>query len=385
MLYIHIPFCKGKCIYCDFYSGGNPDWKRYNKALVNELSERIGEIDKSLSSVYIGGGTPSLMPAKDFTELMSSIKEILSLNNITFSPSLEFTIEVNPEDVDEEKITVWKNAGVNRISMGIQSLDDELLKLLHRRHDANRALNALRLLKTGFDNISVDIIYGIPGQTIPSIRQNLESILSYSPDHISAYALTYEEGTPMWALNRSGKFPRQEEEVYINQGDFISEYLESKGYERYELSNYCLAGCRSRHNSGYWKGSAYLGLGPSAASYDGIDRRKTNPHNLKQYLNRFDYDEIYSDGKPNVLPFYEEESLSTEELMEEMVMVALRTADGIDLNEFEKEFGKSNATRITQRAEKWISAKKMTLRDDRIFFNKNGWHISDYIILDLLS
>lgn len=379
MLYIHIPYCKGKCIYCDFYSGGNPDWQKYLKALVNELSERIGEIDGSLSSIYIGGGTPSLIPPEYFHRMVEALKKELASNGITLSSDLEFTVEVNPEDIDSAHIEAWLKSGVNRVSMGVQSFVDEELTLLHRRHDAAKAHDAAKLLRANFENISLDLIYGLPCQTEERLRQTLERMIELRPQHISAYALTIEEGTPLSVFEIQGRIERLSDSEYVRYGRIIEAELEAAGYERYEISNYSLPRFHSRHNSGYWDGKPYLGLGPSAASYDGGKRRRSNKADLRGYIERFT-----SDGKQGKENFYQEEVLEDEELREEMVMIRLRTAKGLDLREYGERFGSVELERLLRQAGRWEKSGDIVVGEGWMRFSRRGWEISDYIILDLV-
>lgn len=376
MLYIHIPFCKGKCIYCDFYSGGNPDWNKYLKAAANELSERISQLQgRSLSSVYFGGGTPSLIPAKDFIRFNEEIFNIISLNSILLDKNIEATLEVNPEDVTPENIAAWKAGGVNRISMGVQSLNDDVLKFLRRRHSASKAVLAFEALRKEFANISVDIIYGIPGQPIESLEQTLSSVVALGANHVSAYALTYEAGTPLSLLRDRGAFREVDEDEYLLAEDLIVDSLAKAGYDRYEISNFALPGFESRHNSGYWAGKPYLGIGPSACSFDGTSIRQNNPSNLKAYLSRFDY----RDGRHDYSPFYMQESLSAEERIEETIFTRLRTRGGISLKEYEDMFGSAELQRLLKVSSRWVDSGDMKLTDSSLFLTGKGFKISDYI------
>lgn len=379
MLYIHIPYCLGKCIYCDFYSAGNPDWVKYLKAAASELSERTDELrGDSLSSIYIGGGTPSLIPETPFSQFIKEIDTILKRNEIKKGPEMEFTLEVNPEDVSEEKIRIWQTLGINRISMGVQSLNDTELKLLKRRHDSRKALKALQMLKTYFDNISVDLIFGIPGQTKEILNSSISKILEFFPTHISAYALTYEEKTPLFVLREKGKIKECSEENYLILEELIRERLYMAGYEKYEISNYALPGYRSRHNSGYWSGKKYLGIGPSASSYDGSSIRRTNPSNLKSYIERF------TSNKYSQTPFYHQENLTIEELIEERIFISLRTSQGIDLVKYSKDFGENSKKQLLQSASRWIKSEHMILSDHFLSLTTKGVAIADHIILSLV-
>ena len=367
MLYIHIPYCKGKCIYCDFYSGGNPDWKKYLKAVASELSVRADLLrGDCLSSIYIGGGTPSLIPPDEFTVFMADILSILRERKIEPAPDIETTIEVNPEDVDIPHVSTWKAGGINRVSMGVQSLEDKELKFLKRRHNAERALRALELLRGAFNNVSIDLIYGIPGQTEESLNFTLDRIIAQGPQHVSAYALTYEHATPLGVWRDRGQVTETPEETYLKFDDIISGRLEEAGYERYEISNYALPGYHSRHNSGYWNGNPYLGLGPSASSFDGDRRRRTNRADLHRYL----------EGTFN----YDEEILSREERLEEIVMVSLRRRHGIDMSQLTL----SERGSVLAKAQRWVESGHLVFEENHLALTKKGIRISDFIILSLI-
>lgn len=380
MLYIHIPFCKGKCIYCDFYSTGKPDWNKYIKAVSTELSERIDELKAdSLSSVYIGGGTPSLMPARTFMQFWEGITGILNSGRKSISDKTEITVEVNPEDVDEERARCWKDCGVNRISMGVQSLVDSELMTLHRRHNAWKAINSFNILKEHFSNISLDIIYGIPGQTKESLTYTLEKMTSLAPQHISAYSLTYEPGTPLSVLREQGRIQEVTEEESIEFGRIVSQFLEKASYERYEISNYALQGFQSRHNSGYWTGNSYLGLGPAASSFDGQTVRRTNTANLKSYLEFY----LNPDARTKK-QFYEEECLSTEERAIETIFLSLRTRRGLNLKDFERMFGPAKLSDLKTKSMRWIDSDHLRLNEHILSLTSKGIDISDHIILSLI-
>lgn len=380
MLYIHIPFCKNKCIYCDFYSGGNPDWNKYLKAVETELSSRIGELEgERLSSIYFGGGTPSLMPLDRFGEFFNSIKNILRLHDVSLAKDIEVTLEVNPEDVTRESVKLWNENGVNRISMGIQSLIEDELKLLKRRHTALKAIESAELIKERFHNLSLDIIYGIPGQTAETLNSTLEGILALQPTHISAYSLTYETGTPLIVFRDKGIIKECSEEDSILFSNIIIDTLERRGYDRYEISNFALPGFESRHNSGYWTGKKYLGLGPSASSYDGGNIRRTNPHDLKGYINYFSEN---LQGKTE--KFYMEEELTKEELMEERIFTSLRTAKGLNLKSYTSGFGEMEAERLKKAAHRWVNTGHLIMDEEGVRLTKKGFEISDYIILSLV-
>lgn len=371
MLYIHIPYCKGKCIYCDFYSGGNPDWEKYLKAVASELSARIDELGGDcLTSIYLGGGTPSLIPADYFGRFMKKVWNLLERSHIDISKEIEVTIEVNPEDVDHRKAAQWKESGINRVSMGAQSFDDVELKLLRRRHSAQKIHDAFHILKQYFNNISLDLIYGIPGQSCETLERNLKSLIQLQPQHISVYALTYEPGTPLEIKRQKGQIKECLEDEYLAMERVINEKLSEGGYERYEISNYSKEGFRSRHNSGYWSGKPYLGLGPSACSYDGGNVRRTNPANLKLYLEN---------------PVgYSEERLTAAELAEEYIMLRLRTKEGIETKDYAEKFGVEELTRLEKASSRWLESGHLQSRGTRLMLTEEGITISDHIIMHLV-
>ncbi|MCH5213757.1 MAG: radical SAM family heme chaperone HemW [Muribaculaceae bacterium] len=377
MIYLHIPFCKGKCIYCDFYSGKKTDTDRYIKAAIREFEHRKDELlGCSLSSFYIGGGTPSLLEPGELAQLVNGIRDLFPKADIVPAEDMEFTIEVNPEDVSPEKIKAWKELGINRVSMGVQSLDDSELTFLHRRHNARKAVEALTLLKDNISNVSVDIIFATPNQTVGSLTSSVEKIVELAPQHISAYSLTYEPHTALSLLRERGSIRECDEDTAVRLGRTVDEILSEAGYCRYEISNWAKPGFHSRHNTGYWNGLPYLGLGPSAASFDGDACRRTNPADLKNYV---DFWEKIS----QVSPFYVEERLDLQARQDEMLFLTLRTADGLDLNAFAAEFGERAAQRLVKAAERWVSSGKMKSDGSRLCMARDGFEISDFIILDL--
>lgn len=377
MLYLHVPFCKGKCIYCDFYSGGNPDWPLFVKAVCAELDLRAGLLaGKTLSSIYFGGGTPSLIPPDVFSSLVGAIRAVLERRSVSLSPSLEFTIEVNPEDVSPALALVWKSAGVNRVSMGVQSLDDSELRFLRRRHSSEGALVAFDILKRHFNNISLDFIFGIPGQSRGSLARSLRALLDLRPEHVSAYALTYEPGTPLVVLRDAGRFSPLPDDACRSLGDFFFSSLQQAGYLRYEVSNFCLPGFESRHNSGYWSGRPYLGLGPSASSYDGASLRTANHPDLKGYIRNFALSQ-------SPVGFCSEDVLSPADRLAERLFLSLRTSRGLDLDAFSADFGPDECARVLKAASKWIDSGHLALSGSRLSLTPPGFWISDFIISSL--
>ena len=371
-IYVHIPFCKRKCLYCDFYSCTDLSVKdAYVDALVDEMSLRRKYITK-VDTVYFGGGTPSLMSAKDFVRIFSSINKLFDLSNCA-----EITVEINPDDITPEYADALAELPFNRVSIGIQTFDDDELHFLNRRHDALQAVEAVkRCQDAGFTNISIDLIYGLPGQTLSSWDKNLECALALGVPHISAYHLIYEENTPITQLKDTGKIIPVDEDTSLLLFSRLIERLSVSGYEHYEISNFSLPGYRSRHNSSYWDGTAYLGLGPFAHSYNGCDEREWNIASLPAYL----------EGIRNRSPRVTSERLDLPTRYNEYIITRLRTKEGFLSSELERRFGKELFAYCLRQAERYI-ASGMLLREenDRIRLSEKGIFVSDSIMCDLMK
>ena len=374
-VYVHVPFCRRKCIYCDFFSVVErlADWPALVGSLLAEARQRAGAFagDDSPypSSLYIGGGTPSLIPADEFRCLAEGLLALFP------DGTEEFTIEVNPDDVSEEKVAVWSAAGVNRVSMGVQSLVDSELKTIGRRHTAVDAIRAFDRLRKSFGNISLDLIFGLPGQTCDSLRHTAEGFLDMSPEHISAYSLMYEEQTALTRMRDSGAIAEASEVDSVEMFSMVSGMLADAGYEQYEISNYARDGYRSIHNSAYWQGLPYLGLGPGAHSYDGLRTRRANRPDLKAWQ-----------GAESGFP-YTEEILSDDELREEYIMTRLRTREGISLEDFARSFGASERARLLRQARQFTapagSEPLLSRTDSSLSLTKSGIMLSDEVISSL--
>ena len=379
-IYIHIPFCAGKCVYCDFFSAGvsQADWPRYVRALLNELEERKNELRGDLSTLYIGGGTPSLMDGEAFAEMAEGIRRITEKRDSWE----EFTIEVNPEDVNEARCIEWRLCGVNRISMGVQSFVDSELRSVRRRHDSRKAIAAAKLLRKHFDNISLDLIFGLPGQIIESWKESVETALSLNPDHISAYSMMLEPGTPLTVLAEQGRVVLPDENTNVEMFRYLTEHLSTRGYVQYEISNYARVGYESRHNRRYWLGNPYIGLGPGAHSYDGERIRRSNPTQLREYLERFDTSNSSRDGETP--PFYKEEVLTDDELMEERIMLAMRTREGLDMKAFSLRFGEEAGRAVMQSSITLAKQKLVENNNGHVRLTPEGVMLSDDVILRLV-
>ncbi len=375
-LYIHIAYCRKKCIYCDFFSAGEriADWHGYVDALCSEFRKRIIEMACPLRTVYFGGGTPSLMPADEFSRLCDFIKPYMGTVE-------EFTIEVNPDDVTEEKLEVWNKCGVNRLSMGIQSFDDKLLASIGRRHDALTAREAYKLARKYFDNISIDLMFGLPGHTLDMWKKDVAEAIRMRPEHLSAYSLMYEPSTVLTVLRDSGRVKEASEEISEQMFLFLIHQLKKAGYDHYEISNFALPGFRSIHNSSYWHQTPYLGLGPSSHSYDGQRKRKANRADIRGYL---EYWNKESSEQNKSVPFYETEILTYEQLKEEYIMTRLRTREGIPLNDFRLRFGEEAFVRLIAKAQSLKKQGLILIDIDSVSLSESSILISDSIIVDLL-
>lgn len=390
-VYVHIPFCRRKCLYCDFYSVGErlAPWPAFVDALCREASLRIpasGILSHgSPLTLYIGGGTPSLIPPDEFRRLSSHLLSIIG-------EPVEFTIEVNPDDVSPQMVRTWREAGVNRVSMGVQSLIDAELRAVGRRHSSADAISAFHMLREYFSNISLDLMFGLPGQTVESLARSLDGIIGLSPEHISVYSLMYEERTTLTRLRDSGKLAETPEEDSEAMFRLVCSRLKDGGYEHYEISNYAKPGFRSRHNSSYWAGIPYIGLGPGAHSYDGLRTRTANHPDFKKYLRKYasenpsssdssHSEEILTD-MVEILPA-NVEILTEDELREEMIMTRLRTAEGLNLPEFASRFGESALNRILAAAQKWLPSASIKVFPNFISIPEDSFIISDDIISSL--
>ncbi len=371
-LYIHIPFCESKCIYCDFYSMANNNHliDKYIDALLVEAVLRKKELNsETLTTAYLGGGTPSLLSITQLSKLVNGLKKVFD-----FSEVEEFTIEVNPDDVTADYIQQAKSLGINRVSMGVQSFSDEDLRFINRRHTAKQATDAIHIInKAGIDNISIDLIYGIPGQNIEMWKNNVDTAISLSVQHISAYTLMYEDGARLSVMRSLGKITEMDDAVVAAMYDYLVAQLKSNGYIHYEISNFALPGLHSRHNSSYWNLTPYLGLGVAAHSFDGTVRR-FNPSNLKMYL------DTLGEGKLCV----EVENITEAERYDEYVMLRLRTADGIDADELMHRFGEKYYQFFIEKAKPLVSERSLINENGRYYIPENHIMISDNITCDLL-
>lgn len=364
-LYLHIPFCHAKCAYCDFFS--TPDSRMaadYVEALRKEYEARIAEMGSGtrFDTIYLGGGTPSSLTEPLLDRLMSWLP---------VADATEITIEVNPEDVTP-RFARWLYASpVNRVSMGVQSLDDNELRFIGRRHSAADALSAYETLRSaGIDNISLDLIFGLPLQTVDSFISTLRHTLELQPDHLSAYALMLEPGTRLRAMAQAGRFEETPGELLDEMYRRLCEATRHAGFEHYEISNYARPGLRSRHNSSYWNLTPYLGLGTGAHSFDGL-RRRYNPNDIRRYV-----------AAPATFTQSDEETET--ERINDYVMIRLRTAEGLSLTDAAHRFGEVTARRILGNARHAIARGDVLHADSALTIAEEKLLVSDPIIADIM-
>lgn len=371
-LYLHIPFCSRRCVYCDFYSTTRTDlMPRYAGCLVREMGLRRGELQGPLHTLYIGGGTPSLLPPALVGKLLDAAEACFGIR-----PDAEVTLEGNPDDLTLPLLRDLRGAGINRLSIGVQSFSDATLSFLRRRHTARQACEAVEnARRAGFDNLSIDLIYGLPGESLEQWRANLAAALALEPEHISAYLLSYEEGTPLETLRRRGRVQEAGEDFALACYRLLAAALRSAGYEHYEISNFALPGRIARHNSSYWQGVPYLGCGPSAHSFDGAGRR-WNDSSLTAYM------EALGRG---LLPPHTCEERGRFTAYNDYIVTRLRTSRGLSLAEVEALFGADAAAFALRAAGPWLQAGRLVrTAGGRLRLTEEGMFVSDAVMEDFI-
>ena len=370
-IYIHIPFCERKCFYCDFYSVDNLELREeFLKSLSKELFLRsVIDDNKEMDTIYFGGGTPSVMDPQYIDGMLNDINYFYSI-----APNAEITIECNPNSLTLDKLKAYKKSGINRISLGVQSfIDSELffLRRLHNSVDARKSID--NIFNSGFSNVSLDLIYSVPGTDLQSLDYNLSEIVKYKPQHISAYSLIYEGGTPLTNDLESGVFEKLDETLEADMYAYVMKYLQDHGYEHYEVSNYSLPEFKSRHNSNYWNHTEYLGFGPSAHSFLN-GRRIANHSDIRKY---------FLDLNIGMLPIVSEEMLTDEMLFEEFVFLGLRS-EGINLSklnqQFNVDFVENNKNIVTS----LINEGYIIQSDDILRLTDKGFLVCDDICSKLM-
>lgn len=369
-LYLHIPFCKQACYYCDFHF--STDSRHVNEvleAMEKEMALRRSFLSSPLETIYFGGGTPSLLEGDQLASFLAHAERTFGI-----APKAEITLEANPDDLTRAKLHAIRAAGVNRLSIGIQSFQDDILKYLHRAHDAKAARQSLEDSRhAGFANISIDLIYAIPGLDLPHWDATLREAGAFRPEHLSAYSLTIEERTVFGNYLRKGKIRRVEDEQAARQFERMQEALEDFGYEHYEISNFSLPGFHSRHNSSYWLQKPYLGIGPSAHSYDGA-RRYVNVSNNAKYAQALSNDQI-----PATI-----EELTAANKINEYILTRLRTRWGLDLKVLHDQLGDDLAGRTEAILRRYADQGLLVVNGPEVKLTRRGMLLADQITEDLM-
>lgn len=370
-IYIHVPFCKTRCAYCDFFSTTLHDMKsRYVDALCQELVMRRNYLhDTPIGTLYFGGGTPSQLSENDFHSIFNQIEEVYGLEACE-----EITLEANPDDLTDDYVEMLTTLPFNRISMGIQTIHEPTLQLIGRRHTAQEAIEAVhRCQQQGFTNISIDLIYGLPGETLEQWKEDLLMAFSLKVQHISAYHLTYEQGTRLWQMLQRKEICEVDEDTSVELFRILCEEMQKAGYEHYEISNFALSGFRSRHNSAYWHEVPYLGCGPGAHSFDG-DSREWNVSSLPKYI------ETLEQGQRN----YEQETLDKDTRYNEFIMTRLRTCEGFSLSDLQQRFGQAYHDYCLHLATPYMRQGLLLQKENTLRLSREGIFVSDDIISDLM-
>jgi len=372
-LYFHIPFCRKACRYCDFHFTVSVHQK---EAMINAMVKEIASthnnyVKQEFNTLYFGGGTPSVLDEKEIKQLLFAASEKFNLTKLE-----ELTFEANPDDLNEDYLKMLKDNGFNRLSIGIQSFQEKDLELLRRSHTAKQAKQSIeKALKLGFKNLTIDLIYGIPGLDFNSWKNNLETLTDFEVNHISAYHLTFEPGTVFDHWRKKGRIEVMDEKESLKQFDFLISFLKENKFLHYEISNFAKEGFISKHNFNYWNQTPYLGIGPSAHSFDGKER-KWNISNNKSYIELIDIE----GGK-----YYEKELLREKDVYNEYMITGLRTYLGVDLNEIMKRFG-DNYVKYTQKtAKNFLEDEKLVLENEKLKLTKKGIMISDFILEKFLK
>lgn len=367
-LYLHIPFCESRCYYCDFYSSTY----KGNRSLLltsieKELADRKHYLKEPVRTIYLGGGTPSQLTLEELSTLLQTVYD-----NYDCAVE-ELTMEVNPEDLSADYLEGLKSLGVSRLSIGIQSFNDVDLKRINRRHTAQKAIEMVRLAQQiGFDNISIDLIYGLPQQTLTGWKVNIQQAIDLNVQHISAYSLTFEEGTMLTKMRDRGEVKEADEELSFEMFKLLRHTLSENGYVPYEISNFALPGYESKHNSSYWNYVPYLGVGPSAHSFDGQSRR-WNVANSRLYISKMAEGDTY----------YNTETLDNFTRYNEYVMTGLRKKEGVDIAVLENLFGRDLKDYFLRMIDTYIREGKVIKEGQHYYLSEEGIFISDYIIEEL--
>lgn len=370
-IYIHIPFCKKACHYCNFhFSTSRNDQERMIHAIAREIEMRRDEINEPIETIYFGGGTPSIIDLSEVQLLLEAVDK-----NYTVDSSAEITLEANPDDITKEHAEDWKSMGINRFSIGIQSFSDVHLEWMNRAHNASQSLLCIEAVRAaGFENFSIDLIYGTPGQSTHDWEKDLEKAVSLKIPHLSCYALTVEEQTPLFHLIERGKKEKINNDLQAEQFNILVAMTNAAGYDHYEISNFALKGMRSKHNSAYWNGIPYLGVGPSAHSFQN-NMRSWNISNNISYMQSIEN---------HIRPF-ESETLTEIDRLNEYIMTKLRLEEGIIVREIIKHWGNDQSSRISAIIERFILDGKVEKTHEGWRLTNNGKFFADGIAAALFQ
>lgn len=372
-IYIHVPFCAKRCAYCDFYTQTNHNLiNEYVDAVCKEIELRKDYLhNEPIKTIYFGGGTPSQLSPEQIEKIMAQLGRFYDL-----SACEEFTLEANPDDLTDEFLSrLLALVPINRISMGVQSFDDDDLRFLNRRHSAAQAKEAVALCrKHGITNISIDLIYGLPDQTLEKWERNIQEAIALETPHLSAYHLIYEEGTPLYKLWEKGKVKQADEELSVEMFKMLIDELEKAGIEQYEISNFAKDGAYSKHNTSYWQATPYLGLGPSAHSFDGTNR-EWNVASIKQYVESIHANTVNR----------EIEELDTRTRYNDYILTGLRTKWGIELDFIASNFGADYLSYCLEQAEPFLKEGLLMRDNNTVRLSREGIFISDGIMSDLMK
>ena len=369
-IYIHFPFCKKACTYCNFHFSTSLNYqKRMVESMLKEIDLRKSFFSKELiDSIYFGGGSPSLLSAKIIGEFILKIKKIFNVSDL-----VEITLEMNPDDSSRDYLLELKENKVNRLSLGVQSFFDDDLKLINRIHSANDAIESLKIIKDTFNNFSIDLIYGLPYSNIQKWEYNLKTALKFEPPHISSYALTVENKTVLKKQVDIGNTQLIDEALVEEQYFYMIDLLEKNNYDNYEFSNFAFPKNYSVNNNGYWKGNPYMGIGPSAHSFNGKNKRSWNVKHNKLYIKSI---------KENKLLF-NEENLSLKDRFNEIVMTGLRTSSGVSLKTIREKIGEKYADFLEKTSEKRVISNDLYWDADNLHVSKKSKFLTDGIASDL--
>ena len=369
-IYLHIPFCKSRCVYCDFVTGTDESCVNdFVDALCMEARLRKTEMTEPVKTIYLGGGTPSRLRKEHFLKIFQTLFSVFEVKK-----DAEITLEANPDDLSTEYIQSLAELPFNRVSIGIQTFDDNELRFLSRRHTAQQAADAVKICQqAGFDNISIDLMYGLPNQTLDVWQKNLQAAIELDIQHISAYHLIYEEKTKLWSLLQKGDIQPVSDELSIEMFSTLIDMLAQNGFEHYEISNFAKSNRYSRHNTSYWQSEKYLGLGPAAHSFDG-ENRSWNTTSLNKYMERVEAGKISR----------ETEHLTPSQQYNEFILTRLRTMWGINLQQLSEKFGQKLSDYCLKNAQKFIQENLLILEKDNLKLTRNGIFISDGIMSRLM-